>query len=256
MKDKVLMGWDAAWTPNGSGAWAIQKGDTLWVESCPRGGELLERLQGILKEHDPDLIAMDFPLARGGVTGWREADAATTRAFSRYGCPVHSPTPERPGRWGDQIVEILEEHGYKLGLCRQLSAKTFVEVYPHTVLLHTHRLGYRLPYKAGRAGGYWPDLNREERKQRLLHSYQALWRDLSKGRFAFPRLPEAPSLSALKAVEDQIDALLCLRAAEGILEGVFLPFGDDHAAIWNPDPLYLPEAKRDSAQGDGKAMKA
>jgi predicted RNase H-like nuclease len=243
MKKDVLMGWDAAWTPNGSGAWAVAVDGRVVLHECtPNGPELLHRLEELLRQYTPGVIALDFPLAVGGVRGWREADLATTRAFSRYGCPVHSPTPERPGAWGDQIVEVMKGRGYHLGITSDDVHQVYAEVYPHTVLLEIFRRTRRLPYKAARSAQYWPGLSREARVNRLLETYRMIWNRLDAD-WTLPTFPDPQppcTLRTVKTLEDLTDALLCLEAARRIRSGDYLPFGNDQAAIWNPNPRNLP----------------
>jgi len=241
MNDKVIMGWDAGWTPNGSGAWAVASGEKLLLhETTLQGEALLSRLEELLAQWRPSIIAMDFPLAIGGVREYRAADLETTRSFSRYGCPVHSPSPERPGRWGEQIVEVLRRHGYEIGVSRPLPARAVVEVYPHTALLEIKRLSRRLPYKASRSASYWPGVPLLERVERLLETYRDLWAVLNGG--DFPDVGQNPILSRLKSVEDLIDALVCLHAGRQVCTGGYQPYGDEMAAIWNPvlSPAAVP----------------
>jgi len=244
MKNDLRMGWDAAWTPGGSGAWAICRGRELLLwEMCPKGDERLSKLNDVISKWHPGLIAMDFPLAKSGVTGWRVADLETTRAFTRYRCPVHSPSPERPGVWGNKIMEVLTGHGYELATSRPLPELSVVEVYPHTALLKLHRSRSRIPYKAGRSATYWPELSLPERKRKLQCMHRELYRRLQE-RFDLPALlslkRDAP-LSQLKRREDLLDALVCLYAAEEVALGRFQPFGDEEAAIWNPVRSDLPQ---------------
>lgn len=238
MNDHVSMGWDAAWTPKGTGAWSIAVGRKVVVhEVTPKGDDLLERLGTLLGEYEPTVVAIDLPMAVGGVKGWRTADLETTRAYSRYGCPVHSPTAERPGSWGDAISEVMEGRGYHLAVSEIFGEKVYAEVYPHTVLLNLYRRKERLPYKAGRSKQYWPALSREARVEKLLATYRDIWRRLEEEAWAlqkFPVVSECPRLRDLKVVEDLTDALVCLHAARGMREGIFRPFGDETAAIWNP----------------------
>jgi predicted RNase H-like nuclease len=239
MNAEVYMGWDAAWTENGSGAWAVAVNGTVCVhETTPAGEDLLSRLRDLIEEFKPAVIAVDLPVALGGVRGWRNADLETTRAFSRCGCPVHSPTPARPGEWGDRMVNVMEEKKYHLAVSNPIGDRVFAEVYPHTVLLEIYRRDYRLPYKAGRARQYWPELNREERGVKLLETYRDIWRQLEKT-WRLMEFPEPEGLTTgkdLKRIEDLTDALVCLHAAREIQRGRYLPFGDDRAAIWNPNP--------------------
>lgn len=237
MKNDVIMGWDAAWTPKGGGAWAVATGNrVVLLESTPHGEDLLDRLSGLLTEFSPALIAIDLPMAIGGVRGWRAADLATTRAFSRFGCPVHSPTPARPGEWGDRILRRLGAHGVQLTVKPGLDGPVCAEVYPHTALLDLLKRDYRLPYKAAKSAAYWPGITREDRKVRLLATYRDIWKTLSESFDLppFPRVGSSPRVKDLKQLEDLTDALVCLHAACGIQAGTFHPFGDETAAIWNP----------------------
>lgn len=249
MKQEYVLGWDAAWTPQGSGAWCVARGGELLVhEPCLKGEALLKALRKLLETYAPRLAAVDFPLAVSGVRGWREADLQTTRAFSRYRCPVHSPSPRMPGIWGEEVMQVFLDHGYSLGTAAGLPDKAVVEVYPHTVLLWKYRLLERYPYKVGRAAKYWPETPPAERKKRLLLIYRQMWQDLGGG--AFPELGQAPTLARLKTLEDLLDALLCREAAQGILAGDFAAYGDTDAAIWNPkaDRLRpLPAARKHPA---------
>lgn len=242
MNPTVLMGWDAAWTPNGSGAWAVARGkEVILHETTPRGEDLLGRLAQLLDTLQPSVLAVDLPFALGGVSGWRTADLATTRAFSRFGCPVHSPTPERPGRWGLEIQSVLEKKGYHLGVADGDHFAVYAEVYPHTVMLDIHRSARRIPYKSGRSKQYWPEAGLAERTGRLVETYRNIWSRLGE-RWRLPPFPLPPEplrMSGLKAVEDQIDALACLEAARGIQTGRYRPYGDETAAIWNPDASAL-----------------
>lgn len=242
MNSQVLMGWDAGWTPAGTGAWAVAvNGEVMLHERTPADGTLLDRLAWILAVYQPALVAVDLPMALGGVRGWRRADLETTRAFSRFGCPVHSPTAERPGEWGDRIVAGLADRGYHLALSNPCGEGCFAEVYPHTVLLDIYRRARRLPYKAGRSKQYWPECGREERVSRLVRTYEAIWRRLETWwRLPpFPGVGASPRMKELKGCEDLTDALLCLHAAAAIQTGRYLPYGDGTAAIWNPDAASI-----------------
>ena len=238
MKHDVLMGWDAAWTPNGTGAWTVAvNGAVVLHEVTPCGDALLSRLADLMDEFRPGVVAADLPLALGGVKGWRNADLETTRAFSRFGCPVHSPTAARPGEWGERMVEVLAERDYHLALSNPCGDQVFAEVYPHTVLLDIYRRTRRLPYKAGRSKQYWPEMAREARVEKLLHTYRGIWGRLGEA-WALPPFPdtaESPRMKDLKRLEDLTDALVCLHAARAVREGVYRPYGDQTAAIWNPD---------------------
>jgi len=248
MTKNCVMGWDAAWTPNGSGAWCVlskePKGCKIhrW-ETSPTGTETMKKsLFDLVEAYDPELIAIDMPVADVPVTSYREADRATTRAFSRFGCPVHSPIPQRPGDWGWMCVSVLKEKGYHCKINTQDGDKTFAEVYPHTALLKLIRSSRRIPYKVGRSGKYWPDKSTLERKQGIVQQLNRIQdRLFEELKLTEPKLLIHARLKGteLKVLEDRLDALICAWASYEILEGRFLPYGDAEAAIWNPDVKEL-----------------
>ncbi len=252
-----LLGWDAAWTPGGSGAWAVfecqeKGGQCLLLENTPTGREAVEeRLQALLQNFQPVGIAVDLPMAIEPVRGYREADRATTCAFSRYGCPVHSPTPERPGVWGDWIREVFRCHGYTLAVHPDFERPALFEVYPHTAAVHMIRASYRLPYKIQRASGYYPTLPPQARKQRVADQLQGMAEAISNWCEGTPdhlQLDPAAPMWVWKAAEDRLDALLCIWAALQAGQGTFLPYGDATAAIWNPDLKGLDAPQRPPVQ--------
>lgn len=200
------------------------------------------QLSCLLETFAPELVAVDMPVADSAVLGYREADRATTRAFSKFGCPVHSPTLRRPGDWGKYCVKLMQAKGYHCKTNKIQTPKAFAEVYPHTAYLKILRSGYRIPYKIGRMGKYWPKKNTLERKRILLQ----WWRKIQKTLFTELGIvgeelafDENMSGVALKAVEDKLDALACAWAAIEILSGSFIPYGDQQAVIWNPPAKEL-----------------
>jgi len=251
MKDEICMnrilGWDAAWTSGGSAAWClIEKRGRAWCvewnEICPTGERMLQELDERLSMYRPGLVTIDLPIARTPVRGYREADRATTRAFSRYGCPVHSPTPERPGTWGDEIMAVFHSHGINVRTSSEGTAPSVAEVYPHTVCLELVRSGYRVPYKIQRAARLFPGRSAAGRREgiagsvrNILQAMEARIRHIPGELWEDPPLP----LRHWKTREDRLDALLCAVGGIGILEGHYLPFGSEDAVIWNPDPNHL-----------------
>jgi predicted RNase H-like nuclease len=243
------MGWDAAWTPKGSGDWCVvRNGELLLWEVSPKGTQAVkDSLESILEAFRPDLVAMDMPIGKKGVKGYREADRATTRAFSRYGCPVHSPTPERPGAWGQECVEVLLSYGFHICTAPGEGEAGIAEVYPHTALLDMKRLSYRFPYKVTRCRNFWPECTpmqaRSEARKRLKEIYEQLAESIALPPWTSVEAPLSP-LRALKEVEDRVDALICAWAGLRILSNHFVPYGNEEAAIWNPNLNILDPPRR------------
>ena len=243
----TIFGWDAAWTENGSGAWCVVRGAVngqrpkklLHWEATPMcGEETIKRLRELLQETRPQLITIDMPIGVKEVTGYREADRETTRAFSRYGCPVHSPTPERPGRWGYRCMKDVISQGYEVCTQKKVPLKGVAEVYPHSALLYMLRLSYRFPYKVSRHRSLWPELNSEQSRaacrSQMKMIYQRLGREIGLPPWE-EVMPHTKRLKELKSFEDRLDALICGWSGFQLLAGTFKPYGNKEAAIWNPD---------------------
>lgn len=243
MFTNCVMGWDASWTSGGTGAWSVIKKDgegwrVMCCASTPQGEEAMEReLSRLLEIWQPGLIAVDMPVADHPVTGFREADRATTRAFSRFGCPVHSPNPRMPGEWGWKLIQQLHGSGYRCLTELPSSGPGFAEVYPHSALLKLLRIPKRFPYKISRASRYWPELSRTERREMLLKNLEQIRCRLGEffiGGIRIDAVTSDSPVREIKAVEDKLDALICAWCGLQILEGYFEPFGDADAVIWNP----------------------
>lgn len=246
----TILGWDAAWTAHGSGSWCILRhhpGKALkqlevW-EPTPRTAVACnKRLNDLLVTYRPEMITIDMPVAKNVVNGYREADRCTTQSFSRYGCPVHSPSPDRPGQWGETCKHEMEKCGYKI--CTDVGSLKFgvMEVYPHTGLLHLLRLNYRFPYKVSRHRQLWPDVSSDESRKSCRSNMQKIYQRLAR-EIDLPTwtsvCPSLNPLTSLKSFEDKLDALICAWSGYKIQEGCFIPFGDQDAAIWNPEPNSL-----------------
>jgi len=245
MKRSTVLGWDAAWTPHGSGAWCgvewtgRKKGTVRFWEKTPTGREALtERLNTHLTETAPDLVAIDMPIAEEMVTGYREADRQTTKSFSRYGCPVHSPLPDRPGEWGNDCMQVVVSHGYRLSASLGHTSRFVAEVYPHSALLEMLRLTYRFPYKVSRAKSYWPELSPDQARKKAKRHLRKIFHRLAE-EIDLPAWEEVePAVRPareLKAFEDRLDALICAWAGLQIIRNNFIPYGNGKVAIWNPD---------------------
>lgn len=185
----------------------------------------------------PDLVTVDMPLAHSPITRRRESDNAVSRAYGARHCSTHTPSIVRPGPISDRLRQAFLLAGYELATL-SVSTPALVEVYPHPALVELAGASRRLPYKAGKAGKYWPTLRPPERREQLF----ATWRhiiDLLDGEVAGVAAQfEMPLISAsgreLKAFEDRLDAVVCAWVGICILEGGATPYGDDDSAIWIP----------------------
>ncbi|MCA2981386.1 MAG: DUF429 domain-containing protein [Myxococcaceae bacterium] len=261
---RAVLGIDAAWTgtaPSGvalvteraGGRWVCERvapsaeaftaGRVDWRER-PRGGPLnVEHLLAVVPPGAHLTVAVDMPVGKTPPVGRRASDDAVTRAFGRFGCGTHSPTPERPGPRSVSLTRAFARQGHAVAAVGDAPAGALLEVYPHPAVMQLLGRDYRVPYKASRASKYWPGTSPAERARRVLAELRALASAL-RARFdgADVPLPRAVgSLAELKRYEDALDALVCAFIGVEAVEGRGAAYGDASAAIWLPaSPVHGP----------------
>ena len=261
----AILGIDAAWTlTQPSGVALVAKHSTGWrltaaessyqnflartdrsflVEERPSGSppdaSALLASAAMLSGGAIDLVAVDMPLARSPIVERRYSDNEVSRAYGGRKCGIHSPSAKRPGRISDDLNQGFKREGYPL---RTVAFQTpgLIEVYPHPALVELADAKERLPYKASKAGAYWPKLKPSERRACLYQQWDKIV-DLLEGKIAgvaaaLPRLGVDASGVELKAYEDTLDAIVCAWVGICALEGRARPFGNENSAIWIPSP--------------------
>jgi len=187
-----------------------------------------------------DLIAIDMPLSTEPIGGRRSADQQVSSEYGSRGGSVHSPTTNRPGALSDELRSDLEQLGHPLQTTstHRSSAGGVLEVYPHVAVLALLGCDYRLPYKISRSRRYWPGLPVRQRIEKLLGNFQrvaeALERQIEAIDLPLPEPAAVTTLSALKPLEDSLDALVCAWVAMEHLQVRTRALGDSSAAIWCP----------------------
>jgi len=205
------------------------------VTQAPEAESLLARCRE-LAGVEPLCVAVDMPIVPyGRVTGRRESDNATSRAFGGRRCATHSPTRERPGALGENFSRGLEAQGYQVAVAGSAPAgRDLLEVYPHPALLALTGERMRLPYKCSKTGKYWPGLPRPERVARLLGVWGAIREALAGRMLLAPGVLPLPEGWRLKAYEDMLDAAVCAWVGACYLDGAATAHGDAASAIWVP----------------------
>ena len=261
----VVLGLDAAWTPNGSSGVAlvdtdhqlprvvamapgyrafahVRRGNAVdWIAK-PAGGEppLEELLSAAedLAEKPVDVIVVDMPLSHAPITGRRSADRLVSSTFGGRGCATHSPLADRPGPISEGLCKTAGRLGYRLmTTARQHAEKALLETYPHPALLHLTGAAYRIPYKVQRSARYSPGLAPTERRAAIARELSFIRQNLDAVLADVDLEIDATApVHRLKAVEDVIDALVCCWVGVRWLTGAAAAFGDDEAAIWVPHP--------------------
>jgi predicted RNase H-like nuclease len=260
MNDKgarVVLGVDAAWTAhNPSGVALVVETAGRWrlVELAP-SYLAFEALAGFEPEGstpDPkrllaaaramagravDLVAIDMPLAHSPIVGRRPSDLGISKAYGAKWAATHSPGKDRPGKISDGMRAGFAAVDYPLAT-EAVTGRALIEVYPHPALIEFMGAERRLEYKAGKTLTYWPNLGPQERRANLL----AIWRKILGalemqiiGVQAKLPLPESNIVgAAMKAFEDQLDAVVCAAIGIAVLNGEARAYGDADSAIWVP----------------------
>lgn len=252
----IVLGVDAAWTPGQPSGVALVTKTDRWrlknvapsyaafaeTAACgwtmghrPDVSELL-RSAAALAGRRPAIVAIDMPMSLHPITRRRVADDAVSRAYGARHCSTHTPSSERPGPLSDKLRTDFAAEGFPLRT--RPAAAGLIEVYPHPALVELTGAPRRLPYKVGRARAYWPELSPLRRREALICQWETIVGSLEaeiEGVVEALPLPLATvRLSALKAYEDQLDAVVCAWVGVCMLEGRAVAYGDADAAIWIP----------------------
>jgi predicted RNase H-like nuclease len=193
---------------------------------------------------DVKLVVADIPLATKLIDRRRFSDDEISRLFGVKGCSAHSPSPTRPGRISQEIHDGFQQNGFLLATSPgKLSNHSLIETYPHPALLSLTGAKYRVEYKVNKSKKYWPYLDLKERWAKIIENLEAILAKLTVIHgidFEVPK--DAQGFSALKPVEDKIDALVCAWVGIQVLEGRAMAIGNDEASIWLPADLLAPHA--------------
>jgi len=230
------------------GAFVLEggQGPVAWLGDHPVQAcglkDVFEVIRGRWAGASLRLVAVDMPLASGpeAVNTRRPSDNLISKAFGAMGCGTHSPTKERPGLAGIALQEALRQEGIPLVVDGAIPQGGAIEVYPHPAIMRLLGLDYRLEYKIGKSGRFWPGVGRKERKVRLMEAFKLIHEGLQGevDGIALP-LPEGEVLdglpfSRLKLLEDGLDALVCAWVGICAIDGRAVPYGDKDTAIWVP----------------------
>jgi len=155
-------------------------------------------------------IGIDAPLVIPNDTGMRPCDREAHARFGRYHAGAYPANRSRPfWRRTTSLSEALEQRGFRHGnmLAARAGGRWQIEVHPHAASVQLFGLDQIIKYKRGTLA---------ERRHGLRCYRELLLKNLPRlsPHVAGLTLPELPrSGAALKAAEDQIDAVLCAYIA-------------------------------------------
>lgn len=207
-----FLGIDLGWQSGASGLCCLSlQGDRLeltcltrlqsldailaWVEACTRGCPTA-------------VVAVDAPTLIPNQTGMRLADRLAHRYFGQYDAGCYPANQGRP--FAARLVGFglaLEAQGFihSPQSPAQLQGRFQLEVFPHPATVHLFNLQRILKYKKGRLADRRPEL------EKLRHYQLTVLPQLTPAlAIAAEDLPPIPTAgAAMKAVEDQLDSLIC-----------------------------------------------
>lgn len=255
----IVLGIDAAWTPSQpsavalacetSSSWRLLTVCGSYADFTKHKDQPAQVTNGALPIQilsaakrlcgaEVDLIAVDMPLSLSPIVGRRKCDDDVSRQYGSRGASTHSPSSERPGQLSDNMRFDFARAGYPLRTLL-LETPALIEVYPHPALIELAAADRRLPYKIGRARSYWPNLDSNGRRAKLLSEWEKIVSLLDERiegvRAALPPPDTLSTIRALKRYEDMLDAVVCAWVGVAAIQGQAIPLGDESSAIWIPN---------------------
>lgn len=212
-----FIGVDLGWSSGASGLCSLERRENHLCISdltCRVAiADILDWIDGQVQDLESAVIAVDAPTLIPNEQGMRLPDRLAHRYFSRYHAGCYPANLGRP--FASRTVGFghsLEERGFihRPNIPEsQPSGRYQLEVFPHTATIHLFQLDRIIKYKKGRL---------HERREGLAKLHDLIQETLPYLTPALAIAPnDIPSLPtggrALKAVEDQLDSLICAYTA-------------------------------------------
>jgi predicted RNase H-like nuclease len=212
-----FLGIDLGWRSQPSGLCCLEwRENQFHLKNLDRLDAIADILDWVdiwAAEPSSAVIAVDAPTLIPNATGMRLPDRLTHKHFGRYHAGCYPANLGRP--FAERTVAFglsLEARGFSHApvMEAQQSGRFQIEVFPHPAMVNLFGLPQILKYKKGKLG---------DRRLELLKLRQHILQDLPvlEPRLALNdelEIPDIPTKGAdLKAVEDQLDALICAYVA-------------------------------------------
>lgn len=211
-----FIGIDLGWSSGASGlcclGWSSGKLELLVLDRQAETDEILGWVDRWLPQAEPGVIAVDAPTLIPNETGMRLPDRLAHKYFGRYHAGCYPANLSRP--FATKLVQFglsLETRGFDHAptIEPQKPGRYQLEVFPHPAMVHLFQLDRILKYKKGNLADRRSELIKL--RQYLIDCLPRLTPMLLLEESALPEIPT--NGAALKAVEDQLDSLVCAYVA-------------------------------------------
>ena len=177
--------------------------------------EIFDWLDTWVAPTDSALIAVDAPTLIPNLTGTRLPDRLTHKYFGRYHAGCYPANLNRP--FADRTVGFglsLEQRGFVHApvIEPQQPGRYQIEVFPHPAMIHLFNLDRILKYKKGRLVERQRELMKLQKYiLKILPTYTPCLSLSPSDSSLVPFLPLSDTVTGkmLKALEDQLDSLIC-----------------------------------------------
>ncbi|NJP08524.1 MAG: DUF429 domain-containing protein [Leptolyngbyaceae cyanobacterium RU_5_1] len=213
-----FLGIDLGWSSGASGlcclGWQAGRLELLDLQRQESVSDILAWVDSWLAPDESGGIAVDAPTLIPNATGMRLPDRLTHKYFGRYhaGCyPANlgSAFAARTVAFGLS----LEARGFQHApiIEPKQPSRFQIEAFPHPAIVHLFELPQILKYKKGRLAQRQAELARLRQYicEHLPQLEPSL--DVAQGKIRVPEIPLTGT--ALKAVEDQLDSIICAYIA-------------------------------------------
>jgi predicted RNase H-like nuclease len=221
-----FLGIDLGWTSGASGlcclSWQDGQLQLLDLNRRQTATDILDWVDIWAPATEPAVVAVDAPTLIPNATSMRVPDKLTHKHFGKYHAGCYPANLGRP--YAQHTIQFglsLESRGFAHAptISPQKCDRYQIEVFPHPAIVHLFNLERILKYKKGKLAARRLELIKLH--QYILNVLPTLEPALSLSssslrplRLCGSFLPKIPTTgTALKAVEDQLDALICAYIA-------------------------------------------
>ncbi len=214
-----FIGVDFGWSSGASGMccleWCNSSLEILDITTVLEIGDILTWIDQRISPHVPGMIAVDAPTIINNQTGMRLPDKLTHKHFGRYhaGCyPANLGLAFASRTTGFSQSLLNRNFNHAPTIKPQRLGRYQIEVFPHPATINLFGLERIIKYKKGRIG----DRRRELNKLRnyIVHILPKLEPAISLDTLKqIPAIAEKQTGKELKAIEDQLDSILCAYVA-------------------------------------------